>query len=496
MSGIFRTILKNASTRVILLIFAFILAITAYFLITGYYTQIDLYEKAELDKLSGVSKTLSIQIDGDAHRILYDQKTQKDEIKTSDENDNYRHIHEVLLKAKEANGIKTDIYTLVYDKENNVFNFVVTSAEKPYYRHPWETFKPEHVDQYLTGGVIHPYTDENGTWLSSFTPIKDRKGNVVGIIQVDSQFDEFIEMAWNEIMFRALISISLIGLIGFFLLRAIRGILRKEEEQAREIQISHSIIEQKNKDITDSINYAKRIQDGILPPHAEVNKYIPDSFLIFRPRDIVSGDFYWFAESGDKFFVAAVDCTGHGVPGGFMSMIGNTLLNEIVNQKGISNPGNILDHLDDGIKKALQSKDSMESKDGMDVALLAFSKDCKNLEYAGAFRPLWQVRAGQLFETKANRFPIGGGSYQKTAFTTHQVDLQKGDELYIFSDGFADQIGGESGKKLMTKRFKELILESKHSEMRPKGKMLGEYLDKWQGNHEQMDDILVIGIRV
>lgn len=492
----FRTILRNASTRVILMIFGFIVGITFYFLITGYYTQINLYEEGELAKLSGISKTLSNQIDGDGHQILYEQNPNKDDIKLTEENSVYDHLHKILKRAYETNGLKTAVYTMVYDEKADVFHFVVTSDEKPYFRHNWEKFKPEHVKQYLTGGVVRPYTDENGTWLSSFSPIKNKKGEVVAIVQVDSQFDAFIERAWNEILFRALISISIIGVIGFFLLRSIRGILRKEEEQANEIKQSHAIIEQKNKDITDSINYAKRIQDGILPQHSEINKFIPNSFLIFRPRDIVSGDFYWFTETKNRFLLAAVDCTGHGVPGGFMSMIGHTLLNEIVNQKGIEDPGKILDLLDAGVKKSLQSKDDMESKDGMDVALLSFTKDCSQLDFAGAFRPLWFLRDGVLSEYKANRFPIGGGSYQKTAFDTHRIDLKKDDSLFIFSDGYADQIGGEGAKKFMTKRFKELVLENHHLSMTEQGKILAGALDKWQGEHEQMDDILVLGIRI
>jgi serine phosphatase RsbU (regulator of sigma subunit) len=477
------------------MIFGFIVSITFYFLTTGYYTQLDLYEKGELEKLSGISKTTSIQIDGMQHQLLFEKYQKKDDIKSNEADSNFSYIQRILKNSQEINGIKTPIYTLVYDDSKKVFYYVVKS-DNPNYRHEWKEFKPQHVDQYLTGGVVRPYTDENGTWLSSFSPIKNNKGEVVGLVQVDSQFDEFIQRTWDEIKFRGLISISIISVIGFLLLRSIRGILRKEEEQANEIMQSHSIIEQKNKDITDSINYAKRIQEGILPPHESINLYIPDSFLIFRPRDIVSGDFYWFAETKEHFLLATVDCTGHGVPGGFMSMIGHTLLNEIVNQKGIEDPGKILDLLDIGVKKAIKSKDETESKDGMDVALLSFTKDLKTVQFAGAFRPLLFMREGILSEYKANRFPIGAGSYVKTAFDTHTIHLQKGDALYIFSDGYADQIGGKGGKKFMTKQFKELIQSNNQLDMQKQGMVFELALDKWQGEQEQMDDILVIGIRI
>lgn len=479
------------------MVFGVIIGITVYFLVAGYYTQLKLYEEGELHKLQGISTTLANQIDGTAHDILYKQYPRIDQIKSTTQDPVYFEFHKILKKAHDANQLETPIYTMVYDPQKEVFHFVVFS-DTVYWRHEWVEFHATHVKQYEKGGVILPYTDENGTWLSAFSPIKNNKGEVVAAVQVDSKFDTFIYTARKEIGIRAVISLLIIGIIGFFLFRSIRSILKKEEQMTNEILQSHAIIEAKNKDITDSIQYAKRIQEAILPSVDHIREQLKDSFVLFLPRDIVSGDFYWYTNHHDRVFIAAVDCTGHGVPGAFMSMIGNTLLTEIINQKEIHDPGKILDMLDEGIKVALRQKDdNPETRDGMDMALVSFCKHFKDLKFAGAFRPLIHIRGEELTEVRANRFPIGGGNaYVKTGFTSNTVELQPGDLIYLFSDGYPDQIGGDSDKKFMTKRFKDLIMQFRHLPMTEQEKHFRTALADWQGDHEQMDDILVIGIRV
>lgn len=497
MSSLFRLILTNSSLRILIYVFAMIVGITIFFLVVGYYTQMRIYEKGELEKLSGVANTLALQIDGNMHQTLYEHYPREQQIKSVKEVDLYYEIHKKLSDAKIANKIDSPIYTMVYSKEEGYFDLCVFS-DSIYWRSPWKKFRPEHIEYYTSGGKIGPYEDEHGTWLSALAPIKNSKGQVVAAVQVDEQFDDFIWRTRKEIGMEALISLFIIGIVAYILLRSIRGILKKEEALTREILISNQIIEQKNKDITDSIQYAKRIQQAILPTIEIIRKCIPDSFILFLPRDIVSGDFYWFTEHSDRIFIAAVDCTGHGVPGAFMSMIGNTILNEIVNQKKILEPGKILDELDKEIKKALkQDSNNPETRDGMDLALVSICKHFKDLKFSGAFRPLLLVRNGVLSEIKANRFPIGGGgAYQKTNFTTTTVNLEKGDILYLFSDGYPDQIGGSNHKKITTKRFKEILISNINTPMPEQGEILRNELLKWQGENEQMDDILVIGIRI
>ena len=461
MGNIIRKIFANATTRVLLIILLCILAISIFFLVSGYYNQLSLYEEKELDKLQAITNTAAEQIDGDAHDILYHQYKTKDSIKKSDQDPIYFDLYTRLHKLQKVNKLDSPIYTLIYKKAENNFDFAINS-DKPNWRHVWKEFHEEHTTHYEIGGVVRPYTDENGTWLSAFSPIKNRKGHVVAILQADSQFDGFIAKARKSILINSLISLGVVGLIGFFLIRSTRKILLKEEKLTQELVEQKKIIELKNQDITDSILYAKRIQEAILPHIEDIKEQLPESFILLMPRDIVSGDFYWYADTTDKTYIACVDCTGHGVPGALMSMIGNTILTEIIKAKGIREPAKILDNLEAGIVEAFnQRSGTSPSRDGMDCALISISKDHKTVEFAGAFRPLLLLRNGELQEVKANRFPIGGGGgYTKTIFTNNRVDIEKGDIVYMFSDGFPDQIGGKSGKKLMTKKFKELLLKN------------------------------------
>jgi serine phosphatase RsbU (regulator of sigma subunit) len=270
--------------------------------------------------------------------------------------------------------------------------------------------------------------------------------------------------------------------------------VHKEKER---INILKQEIERKHQEIVDSVTYAQRIQEAILPARAEINQAIPHNAIMFKPRDIVSGDFYWFSQKGEESILACVDCTGHGVPGAFMSMIGNTLLNQIVNERDIIQPNLILNELNKEITSALkQDAAGSDSRDGMDISIISVNANKNQLQYAGANRPLYFVRSNELIETKANKVAIGGHMQEEEKnFTNHVFDLQKGDTIYLSSDGYADQFS-PSDKKLMTKRFKEILLSIQHLSMPEQEKYLAQYIDEWRGIMEQTDDVLVIGVRV
>jgi ligand-binding sensor domain-containing protein/serine phosphatase RsbU (regulator of sigma subunit) len=285
--------------------------------------------------------------------------------------------------------------------------------------------------------------------------------------------------------------------------------LRQEKEKVevinKEVIEQKAIIEAKNHDITDSIKYAKNIQEALLPPLQNLHNEFQDAFVLYQPKDIVSGDFYWFAKRNNKRFVASVDCTGHGVPGAFMSIIGNTLLNEIVSEKNIKEPAEILNELHAGVKTALkQSNSETERRDGMDIALCSLNKEGSILEYAGANRPLWIFRKNKTGEhafemIKANKFPIGGlemDNEVKRQFTNHTIQVEKGDMVYIFSDGYADQFGGTKGKKFMVGNMQKLITEIYQKPVKEQEALLLKNFIDWKGELEQIDDVLVIGFRV
>lgn len=254
----------------------------------------------------------------------------------------------------------------------------------------------------------------------------------------------------------------------------------------------------KNKEITDSIKYAKRLQEAILPSKDFIQSLFPSSFVMYKPKDIVSGDFYWFERSGNKKLFAAVDCTGHGVPGAFMSIVGYNQLNQAVNENGLSKPNLILNALNKGITSSLkQTEEGSTVKDGMDIALCSLDETTNTLEFSGAYNPLWLVRDGTMTELKGDKKPIGvfvGEEMQ--AFSSQEIHLQKGDSLYIFTDGYADQFGGQRGKKFKYKQLQELILSISMKTMEEQRNILDKTIEEWKGELEQIDDILVMGIRI
>ena len=267
-------------------------------------------------------------------------------------------------------------------------------------------------------------------------------------------------------------------------------VVRQKEKVERQ---SRKVVEL-YKNVTDSIRYAKRLQDSILPPDKRIRELLPESFVFYRPKDIVSGDFYWVDRIDDRVAFAAVDCTGHGVPGAFMSLIGHNGLNQAVREQGRSRPSEVLKVLNKIAFDALhKDREEMMVRDGM--ALCNYDPQRMVLEYAGANSPLYLVRGEEVLRFTPDKRPIGSFDLEGHAFTDHRIKLEQGDMVYIFSDGYADQFGGPRGKKFLYKRFRDLLLEVSRFPIEQQRSMLDEAFKGWRGAHEQVDDILVIGMR-
>ncbi len=268
--------------------------------------------------------------------------------------------------------------------------------------------------------------------------------------------------------------------------------------QKEEIEIKNSELEVLFKHVTDSIKYAKRIQDAILPPESLIRKVLPNSFVLFRPKDIVSGDFYWIDKKSNKTMFGAIDCTGHGVPGAFMSIVGYNILKQVIDNNENTSPAFILDRLNEGVSETLHhGMDVAQAKDGMDVAFCTIDFSTLELQYAGAYNPLYIVREGQLIEIKADKFPIGLFlGEEKKKFTNHIMQLQKGDAVYIFSDGYADQFGGPKGKKFMISHFRNLLVQLSSLSIEQQKQTITRTLNDWCGKLDQVDDILVVGLKI
>jgi len=272
---------------------------------------------------------------------------------------------------------------------------------------------------------------------------------------------------------------------------------QKVKERTAKIEAQKEEIQEQHKNITASIHYAKRIQSAILPPTEQIEEVVNEFFILFRPRDIVSGDFYWVTRRNEITIIVAADCTGHGVPGAFMSMLGVAFLNEIVNKEGIIQSNLILDRLREQIMRQLhQSGKDGESKDGMDISLYVIDHKNMKLQYSGAYNPLYLIRNEELIELKGDRMPIGYHIKKDTPFYLNEMDLYKGDCLYNSSDGYPDQFGGEDGRKFMSKNFRELLLSIHKNPMCEQREILDKKFDEWRGEIEQIDDVVVVGVRV
>lgn len=265
----------------------------------------------------------------------------------------------------------------------------------------------------------------------------------------------------------------------------------------RDIAKQRDTIAEQNKQITDSILYASRIQHAILPPHDIIANNVPDHFIYFKPRDIVSGDYYWMTQIDELIIVIAADCTGHGVPGAFMSLLGITFLNEIVHEKKIVSPEAILHELRMRIMESLNKSNTGETyKDGMDMSICVIHKATNELSYAGAYNPLYVIRNAELHEIKADKIPVGLSEKMDVAFQLHNWKLEPNDCFYMFSDGYADQFGGPNNKKFMSRAFKQLLVSIHKSSMETQKQTLDTTITNWMGTNEQVDDILIIGIRM
>ena len=428
-----------------------------------------------------------------------------------------------------------DVFKFVFPYANNSITFIVAA----------QSFEQEDDRQYsyFLEGYDREWTKWKRETKKNYTNLPEgayyfrvKAKNLYGYESNEAVYEFTILPPWYRTIW-AYISYVLffIGVLYAGIKLNSRRLEREKEvlegivvERTAEVVRQKEEIEEKNQDIMDSINYAEKIQRAILPQDEHKQQILPDSFVLFRPKDIVSGDFYWMSEKDGKVLFTSADCTGHGVPGAFMSMIGTSLLNETVNEKGITEPAKILDGVKAGVIKSLKQGEGGESKDGMDAALCAINHDRTIVEYAGANNPLYIIRRGEtqladadgnkielepylkenglsLYEIKANKMPIAYYPGMEGTFTNHILRLQKGDSIYVASDGFPDQFGGPKGKKFKYKAFKRLLMSINNKSMEEQKEILNQKIEEWMDypnkleesdSFEQIDDICVIGVYV
>jgi serine phosphatase RsbU (regulator of sigma subunit) len=329
---------------------------------------------------------------------------------------------------------------------------------------------------------------------------KEKNEKQIELLQSEKAIAD-LEIKRKQWMIYAAVAGSLL-LLGIVVFSVRVNVQRKRtnaalEQKNAEIVKQKEIIEEKSKDITDSILYAKRIQDAVLPMQESFEKHFSEHFILFRPRDIVSGDFYWLAQMNDKIILALADCTGHGVPGAFMSIIGHDLLNQAVHEDKITKPSVILSELDKNLTAMLNKKGNSQTNDGMDIAVIAIDKKAGIVSFAGAYRPLLVIDQKGMELIQGTKNSIGGhkSDIEKT-FTEVEVQLGPDKRFYLLSDGFADQFGGPKGKKYKFKQVQEKLAGLYENSLKEQGKALEDSFTDWKGNLSQVDDVCIIGIKI
>ncbi|HWY13159.1 MAG TPA: tetratricopeptide repeat protein [Bacteroidia bacterium] len=416
------------------------------------------------------------------------------------------------INNKKGNYAKAEKYA----KKANVLSKEIQSKEfmKLDYQLLSEIFENKH--DYKTALEYHKlfsgiqdslYNDENLKQVMQMQQLfeTEKKEKEIFLLTKEKQLQEVeLEKKAEQLNKNKIVTYSIAGgsLLVFLLLVVVysRYQLKQKankqlEEQKKEIIGQRDEISLKNKEITDSINYAKKIQDALLPSREQLSALFPESFVLHLPKDIVSGDFFWIEVKEGQKMIAVADCTGHGVPGGFMSVLGMEKLYEAA--QSCNGPAQMLKYLNVFIKKALQqNNEEANSRDGMDIILCSIDESSQTLNYSGANRPLWIVEQQKITEISPDKTAIGGHTSGEYEFKSNEIKLNKGSMVYLFSDGFADQFGGENKKKLMTKRFKELIVKASALPIKDQEKFFNKYFNEWKGALEQIDDVLVIGFTV
>lgn len=413
-------------------------------------------------------------------------------------------LREIIAGRKDTLSVIRSSPEIEYAKNNLTFHFAA-----PFFIHEDLT-----TYSYQLSGYDTAWSTWSSEGTKQFTNLHEgeytfrvKAKNIFGRESDNAQFSFTILPPWYRTSWAYFLYVLLLILIIWMCVELSVRRLKKSKvrlekivsQRTAEVQAQKEMLESKNKDITDSINYAQRIQHAILPYAGDIKAVLPESFILFKPRDIVSGDFYWFGKKNGLSYIAAVDCTGHGVPGAFMSMIGNTLLNEILNDEGMDGPGKILSELHNRVRIALRQQDAdSTSRDGMDIALCVIDPKNQALQYAGANRPLYLITPESSFqEIKPNKVSIGGFDDQtQRTFHHHEIKISKNSMVYIFTDGFADQFGGPGGKKFMAKNLQKVLLEIHRKSADAQRAFLEAKFETWKGNQEQVDDVLVIGFRI
>ncbi|MCB0793528.1 MAG: serine/threonine-protein phosphatase [Flavobacteriales bacterium] len=480
------------SKNVLMVLYGAVFALcTAFVLWSHHSTYRDLRQNA-LGSLGSISSTLAGQVDGDHVMRLLERYDAPGMLIKNTQDAWYYVMQQRLEEAHQRNALVRPILVLHYDSLDQELQVVATSERVPRMRERADIGEGQLLPAYHAGGRVDPEGLSEHAELLAFDSIRDRHGRVVAILLASlplaSVRSEAILRTWRNMG----ITGALFLLLGLFLFGTIGRWLGRHERIHAELQVQHA-------GVKESMRYVRKIQDAMIPASEVYAASFSQHFILHRPKDTVSGDFHWFHRiSTEQCLVAAADCTGHGLPGAMLSGICCSLLNELVLSMPLDDPASILEKLDRRLIDNLhQQGKRLGAGDGMDVALCRIDKQRNELLFAGAQRPLYWVHDGELTIINGDRKPIGGSQYgTHRQFTCHRLAVKPGDRVYLFSDGYVDQLGGPEHKRFRTDRLNQLVMGNQHLDMNGQGEVLEQAFLEWKGETEQMDDICMLGLQV
>jgi len=491
--------LRHLGVRVFIAIYLGLAVLSVYFIHTGYFGGLKMAEQGELARLKSITATLSMQVDGDEMAALLQRFPlwNNDTMRLREDSIYLKYV-DLFRAAYGVNGLKTPIYTLTREAvDGRLFIGVASNGPQVYGLH-YASHVEEHLDIYESGGVIPRYEDDYGVWLSALCPIVDSEGNVVAALEADIPFDSFLMYAREDLLRNVLYALLLFVAVGAVLTLFIRRVLQEDAANRRALDEAHLRIARKKDDLESSIRYAAQIQANIYPREEEMAAFLRGHTVLDMPHGVVSGDFHWFHRLGhDRALLAVCDCTGHGVPGALMSIMGNNFLNGGI-LLGHTTPRALLEHLDHRVCETFHS--SGNSTDGMDIGLCLIDRRAQTITYCGAKRPLTIIAAdGSTATVEGARRSIGQGRMLggSVPFVETVLPIDPTAIYFLYSDGLQDQFGGPKSRKLGHRRLLQWLTELSAAPLTAAtATELRRRITAWQGSEEQTDDMCLMGFGV
>lgn len=476
------------------------MGLATYLIAHNYSYQLKQAEKSTLSTLYSIASTLAQQVDRNALQDVFLRFPLQGDTSGLHADPVWQMYCELFKEAAEINELKTPIYTLTFDSVSNAFIGGVASNGQQTYGWHYTSPPDELRSIYTKGGVIHPFEDEHGTWLSAVYPLLDPEGNPFAVVEVDYPFDSFILEARDEAIRNALVSTLVLLLVGVVTFPMLRQVLQAEERSKAALSEAKDRLQEANNEVKSSLEYARTIQVTMLPENHEMVSFFHHCFVFNRPRDIVSGDFYWFRQLDDeRALIAVADCTGHGVPGALMSIMGHNFLNEIVIEQETISPCEILERLDHKIHGTFSDGSGVSSKgtDGMDVGVCLVNRTERTVTFSGARRLLTIVSDLGTQDHHGVKRGIGEHYLAETVhFKNERINLPPNAVCYLYTDGMPDQFGGDDSKKLLRKRMVRWLNELQQTPDELKLDVLMARFAEWKGENPQVDDVCLIGFQV